>query len=381
MKNTLRKKMLIALLGAFVAICAGFALLLALHASSASAEETAETPTYSETWVINENWGASSSFSVSVPFSLNGLETTFSSFSIDVSNSSFMMKVKEGDSEKYISYCFSQDRYSYFNTLKDISDTPFGSTVDYITWKDGFGKITFYEDTSAEGYSALRTWLEANAVKQTAEEPEPAETYSIIFYDECGVNILYTKSGLVSGTQFDTRTDSALQAAAKKNGYTLKGWTAYSEIDKESKMIVNSIPVSGNCKVCAVYESNTEPTDPDTPESTEYKVVFLVDKLAVYTATVENGKAVNFSDYPELAEKTKRDDYTFKGWQIEGQDKLYTDGIPVQNKTTVLVAVYEKNILGIDSSNKTVSVVISVAVGIVILYFVCKLFGGKRRRR
>lgn len=376
--------MLIALLGAFVAICAGFALLFARPANSASAEEAAETPTYSETWVIKEDWTGSKNFSVSVPFSLNGLETTFSSFSIEASGASFMMKVKEGDSEKYISYFFSNGDYSYFNTLKDLSDVPFNSTVDYTTWKDGFGKITFLADTSAAEYSDLRTWLEANAVKQTSEEPEPAETYSIIFYDERGVNILYTKSGLVSGTRFDTRTDSALQAAAKKNGYTLKGWTAYTERDNEKKMIMNLIPVSGDCKLCAVYESNTEPTDPDTPdtpESTEYKVVFLVDKLAVYTATVENGKAVNFSDYPELAEKTKKDGYTFKGWQIEGQDKLYTDGIPVQNKTTVLVAVYEKNILGIDSSNKTVSIVISVAVGIVILYFVCRLFGGKRRRR
>lgn len=646
MKRTINKKIIIALLSALVAVCACFALLLSRPVKQAKAEET-----YSETWVIKEDWTGSENFSVSVPFSLNGLETTFSSFSIEISGSGFLMKVKEGDSEKYISYCFSQGNYSYFNTLKDISDTPFGSTVDYITWKDGFGKITFLADTSETEYAVLRSWLNANAEeteikeyveslqygdavplvaesdnenernyelpldtwmlicntdfkvrllvngeqivsigsptedwtntegvsyflkrmdlgylkfdskkinsvylkrylpketgsgvvlidescnylkisipvtytitfkdganelkstivnenakadtidltdintaktgytfkgwsktdggavvnlanetitadttyyavyeinkysvlfyygtsllktatvdygtkaneidvsnlapvregytfkgwartnggevvdlsaititqsmalfasykKQTSEEPTPV-TYTLTFTD--GEKVLYTLS-VESGKAVNLAEHPEINESAVKAGYTFKGWAT----TQDGAVIVKNgyIPnVTADTTFYAVYSEGIEPTEPtnpdnpDVPESTEYKVVFLVDNLVVYTATVKNGKAVSFADYPELSEKIKKDGYTFKGWKIEGQDEIYTDGIPVQNKTTVLVAVYEKKVLGIDGVSKAGSIVLTAAIGIVGVYFLFKLFGGKRRRR
>ena len=100
MIGKINKKILLLAVVALLAISA--ACLLTKPAEQAKAEET-----YSETWVIKEDWIGSENFSVSVPFSLNGLETTLSSFSIEISGSGFLMKVKEGDSEKYISYCFS----------------------------------------------------------------------------------------------------------------------------------------------------------------------------------------------------------------------------------------------------------------------------------
>ena len=252
------KRLLTLLFAGFLVICAGFALLLTRPASSASAEETAETPTYSETWVINSSWHLFTGVNCSLTINGKVESVEFSKFT----GSSVVVQVIDIATQKTITLGSNATGYVYYNPTTNLS-------IPYSEWKDTYGKVTFYEDTSTEKFSDLRAWLEAHAVKQTAEEPEPAETYSIIFYDERGINILYTKSGLVSGTWFDTRTDSALQAAAKKNGYTLKGWTAYSEIDNEKKTIMNLIPVSGDCKLCAVYESNTEPTDPTDPTDPE----------------------------------------------------------------------------------------------------------------
>lgn len=224
--------------------------------------------------------------------------------------------------------------------------------------------------------------LFASYKKQTSEEPTPV-TYTLTFKD--GEKVLYTLS-VESGKAVNLAEHPEINESAEKTGYTFKGWA----ITQDGAVIVKNgyIPnVTADTTFYAVYSEGIEPTEPtnpdnpDVPESTEYKVVFLVDNLVVYTATVKNGKAVSFADYPELSEKIKKDGYTFKGWKIEGQDEIYTDGIPVQNKTTVLVAVYEKKVLGIDGVSKAGSIVLTAAIGIVGVYFLFKLFGGKRRRR
>ena len=228
------KKLLTLFLAAVLTVSAGFALLLTRPAEQASADEP-----YSETWVIKEDWTGSENFSVSVPFSLNGLETTFSSFSIEISDSSSMIKVKEGDSEKYISYCFSQGNCSYFNTLKDISDTPFGSTVDYITWKDGFGKITFLADTSETEYAVLRSWLNANAVRVG---------FSVVFKD--GANEL--KSTIVNeNAKADTIDLTDINTA--KTGYTFKGW---SRTNGGAVVDLANETITADTTYYAVYEKN-----------------------------------------------------------------------------------------------------------------------------
>mgnify|MGYP002515645954 FL=1 len=212
-------------------------------------------------------------------------------------------------------------------------------------------------------------------------EGEAPQKYTVTFKD--GNKVLYT----IEVDYFDVivfKDYPDLAKAAEKKGYKLVGWKIGNDVI-ELGGNASTLNIIKDSTYTAVYEKGgTDPTEPDTPdvpETTEYKVVFLIDNLVAYTATVENGKAVSFADYPELSEKIKKDGYTFKGWKIEGQDELYTDGIPAQNKTTVLVAVFEKNVLGIDGVSKAGSIVLTVAIGIVGVYFLFKLFGGKRRRR
>ena len=529
MKRTINKKIIIALLSALVAVCAGFALLLSRPAAQAKAEES-----YSETWVIKENWQYYS-FDVSISFSSGdvaciGLSTT-------QNTSEFFLNINVNPQKGTFLSLYTGSSWNYF-------DLDYNS-LSYSEWKDTFGKLTFYEDTSAEKFTELRTWLNANAVKQTSEEPAPV-TYTLTFKDgysgdilgmetinkdsvisneiadkyqtiaqnkangrviDCwlineeisdfpsdkkisgdtiikvnyfglvnffnegkvvyseknaidstlslilnyddpqlaeekisfinnenflgwanaensstildtsyqikyggiynfyavfktseepapvtytvtfndGEKVLYTLS-VESGKAVNLAEHPEINESAAKTGYTFKGWA----VTKDGAVIVKNgyIPnVTADTTFYAVYTEGIEPTEPtnpdnpDVPESTEYKVVFLVDNLVAYTATVKNGKAVSFADYPELSEKIKKDGYSFKGWKIEGQDEVYTDGIPVQNKTTVLVAVYEKKVLGIDGVSKAGSIVLTAAIGIVGVYFLFKLFGGKRRRR
>lgn len=177
--------------------------------------------------------------------------------------------------------------------------------------------------------------LFASYKKQTSEEPTPV-TYTLTFKD--GEKVLYTLS-VESGKAVNLAEHPEINESAAKTGYTFKGWAT----TQDGAVIVKNgyIPnVTADTTFYAVYSEGiepTEPTNPDVPEVTEYKIVFLVDNLVAYTVAVKNGKAVSFADYPELSEKIKKDGYAFKGWKIEGQDEIYTDGIPVQNKTTVLV--------------------------------------------
>ena len=389
MKRTINKKIIIALLSALVAVCAGFALLLSRPAAQAKAEGTTETPTYSETWVIKENWDIINENSgAPIYWEITGKagEVSFKQFYyINVSPAMFfIVNNTTGIGEKCIAQRISGGIASDGTTepatysFKNIEE----KEIPYSEWKDTFGKITFYENTSAEKFSVLRTWLETNATLLSAVKPEPIK-YTFTFKD--GENVLYTLS-VESGKAVNLAEHPEINESAAKTGYTFKGWAT----TQDGAVIVKNgyIPnVTADTTFYAVYSEGIEPTEPtnpdnpDVPEATEYKVVFLVDNLVAYTVAVKNGKAVSFADYPELSEKIKKDGYTFKGWKIEGQDEIYTDGIPVQNKTTVLVAVYEKKVLDIDGVSKAGSIVLTAAIGIVGVYFLFKLFGGKRRRR
>lgn len=272
------KHTILGLLAALLALSAAYIL-------TKPAEQAKADSTYSETWVIKEGWTGSENFSVSVPFSLNGLETTFSSFSIEISNSSSMLKVKEGDSEKYISYSFSQGNCSYFNTLKDISDTPFGSTVDYTTWKDGFGRITFFADTSTAEYSALRTWLEANATKIV---------YTVTFND--GTSVLKTVTANY-GTKASEINVSTL--APEKEGYTFKGW---SRTNGGEVVDLSTVTINQSMAFFAVYEKQT------------FEIKFMDGETLLKTVTVDYG--TNLSAISLTGVNTDKTGFTFRGWAL-----------------------------------------------------------------
>lgn len=313
-------------------------------------------------------------------------------------------KKANGDKIDLSNYVFEEDTAIYFSWIrwfevkfKDGDKILYQNSVREGSTLANVLSITI--NTEKEGYT-FKGWsyeengelldLEAETVTENKtlyavyeKNTEQSVTYTLTFKD--GEKVLYTLS-VESGKAVNLAEHPEINESAAKTGYTFKGWA----ITQDGAVIVKNgyIPnVTANTTFYAVYSEGIEPTEPtnpdnpDVPESTEYKVVFLVDNLVAYTVAVKSGKAVSFADYPELSEKIKKDGYTFKGWKIEGQDEIYTDGIPAQNKTTVLVAVYEKNVFGIDGVSKAGSIVLTVAIGIVGVYFLFKLFGGKRRRR
>lgn len=253
------KRLLTLLFAAFMAICAGFALLLARPASSASAEETTETPTYSETWVINEKWGKGNIDD----WMIEGecfLGTFHSIFVKDNSFLGVMWYSSEDDIMQniYISEKRSESEYIYVKRMVIEADSALmdDNSVSYTEWKDNGGKITFYEDTSAEKFSVLRTWLEANATLQTAEDPTPTK-YTVTFND--GETALGTVEA-EENAKLSALDLSAISTA--KEGYTFKGW---SLTNGGEVLDLDTVTVTGDITLYAVYEKNAEPTEPTDP--------------------------------------------------------------------------------------------------------------------
>ena len=274
------------------------------------------------------------------------------------------------------------DKILYQNSVREGSTLANVLSITINTEKEGYTfKGWSYEENGELLDLEAETVTENKTLYAVYELDTSTVWYTYTFKD--GDKVVFTQK-MAEGEVLDSATVNKANNFAQKKGYILKGWSFTNGGSVFFSQHLD-VPATSDATFYAVYEKGgTDPTEPDTPdvpETSEYKVVFLVDNLVAYTATVESGKAVSFADYPELSEKIKKDGYTFKGWKIEGQDEIYTDGIPAQNKTTVLVAVYEKNVLGKDSGTKTASIVISVAIGIVGVYFLFKLFGGKRRRR
>ena len=412
MKRTISKKIMIALLSAIVAVSMGFVLLLSRPATQAHAETLITITIYdgnsgtkidsaqldtslgaqkfpdSLTEKLTAYFGSDESqyYGVQTFDTSSDGSSTWATYET-MKNSSFLgnknvnlfiytksnvhIKLLDGNTERGIL------TVSYTKKIKDI-------TLDDLNAVSGVSKSNYIlkgftpNSTDSTFPIAGVRELSLEYTKQTTETPEETAKYTLTFKD--GEKVLYTLS-VESGKAVNLPEHPEINEAAAKTGYTFKGWAT----TKDGAVIAKNgyLPnISSDITLYAVYEKEgTEPTDPENPETSGYKVVFLIDNLVAYTATVESGKAVSFADYPELSEKIKKDGYTFKGWKIEGQDEIYTDGIPAQNKTTVLVAVYEKNVLGIEGVSKAGSIVLTVAIGIVGVYFLFKLFGGKRRRR
>lgn len=262
------KTLLTLIFAAVMAICAGFALLLARPAVSASAEEPAETtPTYSETWVIKDAWNIIDEKSgAPIYWDIAGKagDVSFKQFYyINVNPAMFFIVTDEtGSNEKCIVQRIPESggpngttepaKYSF----KNIEE----KEIPYSEWKETYGKITFYENTSAEKFSVLRTWLNSNAVKQTSEEPAPV-TYTLTFKD--GENVL----GTAEAAQGDKLSALDLSAiSTTKEGYTFKGWS----LTNGGELIdLDTVTVTGDITLYAVHEKNAEPTEPTEPTEPE----------------------------------------------------------------------------------------------------------------
>ena len=153
---------------------------------------------------------------------------------------------------------------------------------------------------------------------------------AVVFKNEDGSKTLLTKN-LAAGSIYDTRYDNEIQAAAKKEGYILKGWRGSLKDD----LVINKIPIDTSAMVLyAVYEENTNNT---------VTITFKDGETVLYTAEIEAGDALTFADYPELEEKTKKAGYVFKGWLSEGGTLIEAGSLRTLKayKDTTYTAVYE----------------------------------------
>ena len=153
---------------------------------------------------------------------------------------------------------------------------------------------------------------------------------AVVFKNEDGSKTLLTKN-LAAGSIYDTRYDNEIQAAAKKEGYTLKGWRG----SLSSDLVINKIPIDTSDMVLyAVYEENSENL---------VTITFKDGETVLYTAEIEKGDALTFADYPELEEKTKKAGYVFKGWLSEGGTLIEAGSLRTLNayKDMTYTAVYE----------------------------------------
>ena len=160
---------------------------------------------------------------------------------------------------------------------------------------------------------------------------EYAKETAVVFKNEDGSKTLLTKN-LAAGSIYDTRDDSEIQAAAKKEGYVLKGWRG----SLTSDLVINKIPIDTSDMVLyAVYEENSANT---------VTITFKDGERVLYTAEIETGDALTFADYPELEEKTKKAGYVFKGWRSEGGTLIEAGSLRTLNayKDMTYTAVYEE---------------------------------------
>lgn len=257
------KTLLTLIFAGLLTICAGFALLLSRPAAQAKAEGSTETPTYSETWVIKENWDIIEGNSgAPIYWDITGKagEVSFKQFYYINVNPAMFFIVNDatGTDGKCIAQRIPESdgpngttepaKYSF----KNIEE----KEIPYSEWKDTFGKITFYEDTSAEKFSVLRTWLNSNAVKQTSEEPAPVK-YTLTFKD--GENVLRTVEA-EENAKLAALDLSAISTT--KEGYTFKGW---SLTNGGELIALDTVTVTSDITLYAVYEKNAEPTEPTEP--------------------------------------------------------------------------------------------------------------------
>ena len=263
MKRTISKKIIIALLSAFVAVCMGFALLLSRPAAQANAEENelprlsldylfeenerygtatlSETETYSEIWVINEKWDYSKAFSAEINGRVSdGSEyeqyRKFSKFEISTVDTSPTLKVGAWTISWYsASVC-------YYQNIPQVQE------MTYDEWKYTFGKVTFYADTSAVEYSELRTWLEANAVNVDDKKID-------VWYNGDIVQAV----SVPFGTTYEQLDKTKAPA---KEGYTCIGWSNTQNASAADTGLLNYANSSGvfYIQVYPVYEANAVET-------------------------------------------------------------------------------------------------------------------------
>lgn len=351
MTNRLKKIYIVAL-AAILSICAGFALLISRPAS-ASAENAVKMTIYygntgeklTETTIdtltgarlpesvesfIVQNFGADESGYYGVQSFDTTADGSNAFVSINTFFNSTFFSVKDMDI-----YIYSKEPIKL--ALKDGTETKGYLTVPY---DKKINEVTLEEINAVEGIQKdgfLLKGFTPNGTDSTFPKEgvrslslEYGKAIAVVFKNEDGSKILCTKY-LAAGSIYDTRDDTEIQTAAKKEGYTLKGWRGTLDSD----FVINKIPISESDMILyAVYEENISNT---------VTITFKDGETVLYTAQIPTGDALTLADYPELEEKVKKAGYIFKGWQSEGGTFVEAGSLRLLNayKDTMYTAVYE----------------------------------------
>lgn len=270
--------------------------------------ELSAAETCYETWVIKENWQCPSK-----DLSLSGIQYTaigayeiYSSFTVGTSGGPCPII----GSGMYASLSVYKDNaYKYYSIPTNPNDTT--NVVPYDTWKNGLGKITFFADTSATEYSALRTWLEVNATRIG---------FTVTFKN--GTDTV--KTTMVNENSKASAIDLT-GVSPEKTGYTFKGW---SKTNGGSMVNLANETITADTTYYAVFEIN------------KYSITFNDGTSVLKTVTANYGTKASEINVSTLA--PEKEGYTFKGWSKTNGGEVVDLSTVTINQSMAFFAVYEK---------------------------------------
>ena len=218
----------------------------------------------------------------------------------------------------------------YENAEKGTLTVPYYKKVKEVTYRD----LNAISDVKRDGYGVSS--FDPLGINSTFPEAGVrslrliySKTYSITFMDETGSKVLCVRE-LISGTYFDSRTDSELQAAAKKDGYLLSGWRT---ANVDTGYLAFNVPGEA-MTFYAMYKENSENL---------VTITFTNGEETLYSTKVKAGTTPKLSDFPDLTEKAKKAGFVFKGWKNANGDIFGTDSESLDTVylDTTYTAVYE----------------------------------------
>lgn len=313
MMKEITKRMSIIALALIAAITTIFGVT-AITANKVSADET-----YSETWVIKEECRALYATGVddvsSRIWSISGQygDITFATFGEKANGNTNSVNLIVD--ETTLALLFKNTNMIPYDI---VSDSP----TTYDKWKDTYGKVTFYEDTSTEKFSDLRAWLEQNAT----------QIFVQVWYNgdiaQCVSVPLVTTYEQLDKTKAPTRA-----------GYTCIGWSN----EENGEVATGTLRYSDSSGVLYIQVYPVYAKEAPA-QAAKYTVTFKDGEKILYTLSAESGKAINLSEYPEINESAAKTGYTFKGWaaRIDGAVIAKNGYLPNITADTILYAVYEK---------------------------------------
>lgn len=269
------KRLLTLLFAAFMAICAGFALLLARPASSASAEETTYTVKFYDEYTgefykeITVKSGETIPSSVLREIELKAKAHEFFGQFFDGYNPYIPDEPITGNGTFYITYLYGVKLY-YNGKFQDGliinegEEQTIGNSFDYLDATKQADFLGF----AIEGSNEL---IDVNTTKFKGKE-----FYKVNVVLESSMHtVAFTDGETALGTveAIENAKLSALDTSAistVKEGYTFKGWSLTSGGEV---IDLDTVTVTGDITLYAVYEKNadpsepTDPTDPTDPEN------------------------------------------------------------------------------------------------------------------